>query len=264
MRFRPASNRSFRARELAIDSSHRGRGPGRVARSPSSTSARTRGGWSSTCSSPGDWWKLTDEIFETVRIGAGLAQTGRLSDAGDGTRPRDARGVRALLRAPTGSVADDVHAVATSAIRDATNGERFLKAARAASGLNIEVISDEEEARFGYVAAINSSTMTDGVVLETGGGSMQLIEVADRRAESLRSFPLGAVRVTEEFLPGSGPAKKKDLQRVRAHVRNALSGYHSLAGAAAAASSAWEARCATSPPPRSGWPVSPTSACRGS
>jgi exopolyphosphatase/guanosine-5'-triphosphate,3'-diphosphate pyrophosphatase len=127
--------------------------------------------------------------------------------------------------------ADDVHAVATSAIRDATNGARFLKAARAASGLNIEVISDEEEARFGYVAALNSSTMTDGLVLETGGGSIQLIEVAHRRSESLRSFPLGAVRVTEEFLPGSGPAKKKDLQRVRTHVRSTLAGYPPRAGA---------------------------------
>ncbi len=177
---------------------------------------------------PGDWWKLTDEIFETVRIGAGLAQTGRLSDAGQG-RGLETLAVFASFCHAHGLAPDEVHAVATSAIRDATNGERFLTAARAASGLNIEVISDEEEARFGYVAAINSSTMTDGMVLETGGGSIQLIEVRDRRAESLRSFPLGAVRVTEEFLPGSGPAKKKDLQRVRAHVRDALSGYGGLA-----------------------------------
>ncbi len=177
---------------------------------------------------PGDWWKLTDEIFETVRIGAGLAQTGRLSSAAIG------RGIETLavfehFCAAHGLGPDAVHAVATSAIRDASNGERFLRAARAASGLNIEVISGEEEARFGYVAAINSSTMTDGFVLETGGGSIQLIEVADRRVESMQSFPLGAVRVTEEFLPGSGPARKKDLQRVRAHVRDALSGYKALA-----------------------------------
>src|SRR5581483_10969201 len=84
---------------------------------------------------------------------------------------------------------------------------------------------------FGYVAAINSSTLTDGVVLETGGGSIQLIEVADRRAESMRSCPLGAVRVTEQFLPGSGPARKKDLQRVRTHVRDTLSDYPGLARA---------------------------------
>jgi exopolyphosphatase/guanosine-5'-triphosphate,3'-diphosphate pyrophosphatase len=173
---------------------------------------------------PEDWWKLTDEIFETVRIGAGLAQTGRLSDAGMG-RGLETLAVFARFCESHGLGADDVHAVATSAIRDATNGARFLNAARAASGLNIEVISDEEEARFGYVAALNSSTMSDGLVLETGGGSIQLIEVAKRRSESLRSFPLGAVRVTEEFLPGSGPAKKKDLQRVRTHVRNTLAGY---------------------------------------
>jgi exopolyphosphatase/guanosine-5'-triphosphate,3'-diphosphate pyrophosphatase len=179
---------------------------------------------------PGDWWKLTDEIFETVRIGAGLAQTGRLSDAGMG-RGLETLAVFARFCEAHGLGADDVHAVATSAIRDATNGARFLKAARAASGLNIEIISDEEEARFGYVAALNSSTMTDGIVLETGGGSIQLIEVAHRRSESLRSFPLGAVRVTEEFLPGAGPAKKKDLQRVRAHVRSALSDYPALAHA---------------------------------
>jgi exopolyphosphatase/guanosine-5'-triphosphate,3'-diphosphate pyrophosphatase len=179
---------------------------------------------------PGDWWKLTDEIYETVRIGAGLAKTGRLSDAGMG-RGLETLAVFERFCAAHGLGPDAVHAVATSAIRDAANGELFLKAARAASGLNIEVISDEEEARFGYVAAINSSTMTDGMVLETGGGSIQLIEVADRHAVSLRSFPLGAVRVTEQFLPGTGPAKKRDLQRVRAHVRELLADEPGLAGA---------------------------------
>ena len=209
------------------------------------------------------WWKLTDEIFETVRISAGLAQTGRLSDAGMG-RGLETLAVFERFCAAHGLGPDAVHAVATSAIRDATNGARFLKAARAASGLNIEVISDEEEARFGYVAAINSSTMTDGIVLETGGGSIQLIEVADRRAESLRSFPLGAVRVTEEFLPGSGPAKKKDLQRVRAHVRERAVRSILRSPTPAIGSWGWEAQCETSPPRPSAWPISPTSACRAS
>jgi exopolyphosphatase / guanosine-5'-triphosphate,3'-diphosphate pyrophosphatase len=179
---------------------------------------------------PGDWWKLTDEIYETVRIGAGLAETGRLSDAGMG-RGLETLAVFERFCAAHGLGPDAVHAVATSAIRDAANGAMFLKAARAASGLNIEVISDEDEARFGYVAAINSSTMTDGIVLETGGGSIQLIEVADRRPQSLQSFPLGAVRLTEQFLPGSGPARKRDLQKLRAHVGETLAGLPTLAGA---------------------------------
>jgi exopolyphosphatase/guanosine-5'-triphosphate,3'-diphosphate pyrophosphatase len=177
--------------------------------------------------SPGDWWKLTDEIYETVRIGAGLAESGRLSEEAM-ERGLETLAVFEHFCEAHGLDPDDVHAVATSAIRDAENGEYFLSAARAATGLRIEIISDEDEARFGYVAAINSSTLTDGIVLEIGGGSIQLIEVANRRAETLQSFPLGAVRLTEQFLPGSGPAKKKDLQRLRAHVRGALAAFPSL------------------------------------
>ena len=176
------------------------------------------------------WWKLTDEIFETVRIGAGLAETGRLSPEAMG-RGLETLAVFGRFCAAHGLGPDDVHAVATSAIRDASNGEYFLTAARAASELPIEIISDEDEARFGYVAAVNTSTLTDGLVLEIGGGSIQLIEVADRRAKTLRSFPLGAVRLTEQFLPGSGPARKRDLQRLRAHVRATLSDFPALAAA---------------------------------
>jgi exopolyphosphatase / guanosine-5'-triphosphate,3'-diphosphate pyrophosphatase len=173
------------------------------------------------------WWKLTDEIFETVRIGAGLAETGRLSPEAMG-RGLETLAIFERFCAAHGLGPDDVHAVATSAIRDASNGEYFLTAARAASKLPIEIISDEDEARFGYVAAVNTSTLTDGIVLEIGGGSIQLIEVAERRPKQLRSFPLGAVRLTEQFLPGSGPAKKKDLQRLRTHVRRTLSGFSAL------------------------------------
>jgi exopolyphosphatase / guanosine-5'-triphosphate,3'-diphosphate pyrophosphatase len=172
---------------------------------------------------PRTWWKRTDEIFETVRIGAGLGATGRLSD--------DAieRGLETLAVFQRFCVANrigdqDVHVVATSAIRDADNGAEFVRAAQDATGLQIEVLSSEAEARLGYVAAVNTSTMTDGAVLELGGGSMQLIRVAARHAHELCSFQLGAVRLTERFLPGAGPAKKKELQRVRAHVRESLAG----------------------------------------
>jgi exopolyphosphatase / guanosine-5'-triphosphate,3'-diphosphate pyrophosphatase len=173
------------------------------------------------------WFKLTDEIYETVRIGAGLAESGRLGEEAM-ERGLETLGVFKHFCDAHGLDAGDVHVVATSAIRDAENGESFLAAARAATGLKIEIISDEAEARFGYVAAVNTSTLTDGTVLEIGGGSIQLIEVAGRQPRSLRSFPLGAVRLTEQFLPGNGPAKKKDLQRLRAHVRAVLSQVPSL------------------------------------
>jgi exopolyphosphatase / guanosine-5'-triphosphate,3'-diphosphate pyrophosphatase len=173
--------------------------------------------------SKGAWWKRTDELFETVRIGAGMAASGRLSEEAI------ARGLETLtvfehFCHANGLEADDVHMIATSAIRDASNRDEFVARGEAATGLRIEVLSDEDEARYGYVAAINTSTLTDGVVLELGGGSMQLITVSARQAREMASFPLGAVRLTEQFLPGSGPAKKKDLQGVRTHVRRTLAG----------------------------------------
>ncbi len=178
----------------------------------------------------GPWWKRTDELYETVRIGAGLGATGRLS------KEAISRGLETLTvferfcRA-NGLEPGEVHAVATSAIRDASNRADFVRRAQRRTGLRIEVLSEDDEACFGYVAAVNTSTMTDGVVLEIGGGSLQLIRVADRLAHERVSFPLGAVLLTEELLPGSGPAKKKELERVRERVRQTLAELGWLPGA---------------------------------
>ncbi|HEY5906660.1 MAG TPA: exopolyphosphatase, partial [Vicinamibacteria bacterium] len=94
-------------------------------------------------------------------------------------------------------------AVATSAIRDATNRDEFLRRA----DLDVQVLTTEEEAFYGYLAAVNSTTLTDGVALDLGGGSMQLTRVESRAAIDGRSWPLGAVRMTERFMPEGGKAK---------------------------------------------------------
>jgi exopolyphosphatase/guanosine-5'-triphosphate,3'-diphosphate pyrophosphatase len=170
---------------------------------------------------PGAWWKRTDELYETVRIGAGLGASGRLSEEAM-RRGLETLSVFERFCRANGLAPEDVHPIATSAIRDASNRDQFLSDAHELTGLRIEVLSAEDEARYGYVAAVNTSTLTDGVVVELGGGSIQLVEVADRRARELTSFRLGAVRLTEEFLSGPGPPKKKELQRVRDHVRESL------------------------------------------
>ena len=94
-----------------------------LVRSPLSTSAPTRGAWWCSRYEPGSWWKRTDELYETVRIGAGLAASGKLSDEAIG-RGLETLGVFARFCRANHLDAEDVHVVATSAIRDATNGER--------------------------------------------------------------------------------------------------------------------------------------------
>jgi exopolyphosphatase/guanosine-5'-triphosphate,3'-diphosphate pyrophosphatase len=167
------------------------------------------------------WWKRTDEIYEAVRIGEGLAATGELGEAGM-ARAQATMEVFAHFCAASGLGPDEIDAVATSAIRDATNAREFLDSAEAASGLRVRVLSKEEEARYGYLAAVNSTTLSDGVMLDIGGGSMQLVHVERRLARELDSWPLGAVRMTERFLADDKPAKPKQLRELRAFVAGAL------------------------------------------
>ncbi len=167
------------------------------------------------------WWRRTDEIYEAVRIGEGASAAGRLGEVpmqrALHTLELFAHFARAARLGP-----DAVRIAATSAIRDASNQAEFLARARAVAGLDIRVLSAEEEARYGYLAAVNSSTLSDGGVLDLGGGSLQLVRVRGRRAVRLSSWPLGAVRMTERFLPGRGKASGKALKTLRAHVAREL------------------------------------------
>jgi exopolyphosphatase/guanosine-5'-triphosphate,3'-diphosphate pyrophosphatase len=165
--------------------------------------------------STADWWKRTDEIHEPVRVGEGLDATGELQPE-PMERALETLELYAHFCRATG--VEHVRPVATSAIRDAGNQAEFLRAAHARSGLSVEVLPGEEEARYGYLAAVNSTTLSDGVVLDLGGGSMQLTRVAGRDEAQARSWPLGAVRMTERFFPNGGKAKGKQVRALRAHV----------------------------------------------
>ncbi len=167
------------------------------------------------------WWKRVDEIYEPVRIGEGLSASGRLGDAPI-ERALATLDVFGHFCQASGLHGEEIDAVATSAIRDAENAEDFLALARARSGLPIRVLSKEAEARYGYLAAINSTTLSDGVVMDLGGGSLQLVQVREREALDAGSWRLGAVRMTERFMPGAGPAKRKQLEELRAHVAGEL------------------------------------------
>jgi exopolyphosphatase/guanosine-5'-triphosphate,3'-diphosphate pyrophosphatase len=71
------------------------------------------------------------------------------------------------------------------------------------------------------LAAVNSSTLGDGITLDLGGGSLQLVQVVDRTPRAARSWRLGAVVMTERFLPDKR-VKPKQLKALRAHVRAEL------------------------------------------
>jgi len=118
-----------------------------------------------------------------------------------------------------------VVAIATSAVRDARNRERLLDPLRRNEGIEVQVLSAHDEARFGVVAALESLPFTDGVVADLGGSSLQLSRVRRRHVTSTTSLPLGAVRTTRRFLRQDPPTPRelRELRdEIRAQLREAL------------------------------------------
>lgn len=175
---------------------------------------------------PGGSFQLVDEIRHAVRLSGGAGPGGLHPDALE-RAAHTARLYRAFCEA---SEVDGVIAVTTSAVRDAANRDAALAALSADGGLEIRVLSEQEEAWFGYLGAVNSTTLTDGHVLDLGGGSVQVSEVSARALGRVVSRPLGAVRMTERFLPVSRPGRA-DIRALRRHIGRELDDIDWLADA---------------------------------
>ena len=164
------------------------------------------------------WWSLVDEIREAVRVGAGMGEERLLKPDRIDRALHTAAVFDAFCRS---SGIDRVDAVATSAIRDARNGDELLDAIRERTALDPRIISGREEARYGFLAIVNSTTIEDGFGLEMGGGSIQTVRVAGRALGEAESLDLGSVGVSEQFLPGE-KATTRGMKALRRHVSGEL------------------------------------------
>lgn len=169
--------------------------------------------------SPDGTIRVVDEMKAAPRLGAGLAELGRLDDG------HMAEAVEALTRMGTLARqlgAKRIEAVATSAVRDAANGASFLARVRRECGLKVRLLDGEEEARLAFRSALAHFELGVGrsVVMDIGGGSLELALAAEGLVERLLTFPFGAIRMTEKFLAGgNGP---KGVKKLRKHVRQAI------------------------------------------
>jgi len=168
------------------------------------------------------WWRRTDEIYEPVRIGEGLASSVELGER-PVARALATLDVFAHFCRASGLDEQHVDAVATSAIREAGNAEAFLVPARERFQGAIRVLSREQEAYYAYLAAVNSTTLEQGCALDLGGGSLQLLRVEDRLPRQCGSWRVGTVLMSERYLPANGPPKRKQLDELRRHISQELS-----------------------------------------
>jgi exopolyphosphatase/guanosine-5'-triphosphate,3'-diphosphate pyrophosphatase len=150
----------------------------------------------------------------------------RLAGGRPGTLPRKGvkailRGVRRFLRQVRTGGQLRVVAVATAAVRDAENSQRLLGPLWRKEGVAVEILSARQEARLGAVAALRSLPITDGAIVDLGGGSLQITRVRRGEIVSTVGVPLGSVRVTRQFLKHDPPTSK-ELRQLRRAIREHL------------------------------------------
>jgi exopolyphosphatase/guanosine-5'-triphosphate,3'-diphosphate pyrophosphatase len=184
-------------------------------------------------------FEVVEREREVVQIGRGSFVNGRL---GARAIQRTVSALSRFVRLARRSAVDRIVCTATAAVREASNGGDFLAAAREAAGVTPRVIPAEEEGRFVYLAVKSALQLDDSpsLIVDIGGGSVQLVVGRRDRLLLAASAPLGALRLTEQLAVSESPAGR-ELNRLRRHIdrtaREALGAVKELAPARAYGSS---------------------------
>jgi exopolyphosphatase/guanosine-5'-triphosphate,3'-diphosphate pyrophosphatase len=112
---------------------------------------------------------------------------------------------------------------ATSALREAGNGEEIINSINKDFKIDLQVLSGEEEAKLTFLAARRWFGWSSGrlLVIDIGGGSLEMAVGVDESPEIATSLPLGAARLTKDFLRGD-PYTDKSIRALRDHIENKL------------------------------------------
>jgi len=164
--------------------------------------------------------KPLHEDREVTRLGASVFDTGLVSpDA----MALTLKALKRFQKAVQEHGVDQIRVVATSAMRDARNAQAFVTWAKVETGWNIEIISGLEEARLIHRGVMAQEPGASGLVLllDLGGGSCEITLSEDKRIRETVSLPLGAVRLTQEFIP-TDPATEDGLARMNKFIAREL------------------------------------------
>ena len=157
---------------------------------------------------------------EVLRLMRFLQPDGSISDAGV---EHLVNAVGAMAKGAKKAHVDQLVGMCTSAVREATNGEAVLAQLEKAAGVPIRVLSGSEEADLTFLAARRWHGWAAGrlLVLDIGGGSFEVAMGIDEKPEFSASVPLGAGRLTVDFLHHDPPSKDQ-IAELRAYIKEQL------------------------------------------
>ncbi|MFD8169687.1 Ppx/GppA family phosphatase [Streptomyces cellulosae] len=131
--------------------------------------------------------------------------------------------VHEALQAAEDKGVEELLPFATSAVRDARNADDVLARVREETGVELQVLSGEEEAKLTFLAARRWFGWSSGklLVIDIGGGSLEIAYGMDEEPDAAVSLPLGAGRLTAGWLPGD-PPEAEEVRALRRHVRTEI------------------------------------------
>ncbi len=165
-------------------------------------------------------YRLLDEDREMTRLGRGLYSSGHL---GEGPMEQSLQALGKMKAIADGFGVAELRAIATSAVREASNGRDFVREAWRRHRLRIEVVPAEEEARLAFRSVTRHYDLDDRLtaIVDIGGGSAEVVLAAGGLVEQVVSLPLGAVRLTERF-GKSDPLRPKHWKALRRAIDQAI------------------------------------------
>lgn len=162
-------------------------------------------------------YRLEDQVREVVRLRYGMNEQGLSTLAFE----RGFSTLRLFKNFCDSTQVNKIIAFATSAVRDAANGPLFVQQVREEIGLELQVLTGEQEAYYDTLGALNEVPIQKGVVLDIGGGSIQLSEVRKRAFHRGVSLTLGTLALTERFVR-QDPITKDEYAAVQEEIERQL------------------------------------------
>src|SRR6185312_2443685 len=159
---------------------------------------------------------IVEDARVPLRLASDLQSDGALSES---AMERAVDALHEFHAIAVGAGAERTIVVGTAAMRDATNSDELRR--RIQREVGVEIIDGLAEARFSFLGAIHGLPVWNGYVLDIGGGSLELTHFRDRRGVASGMLPLGALRLSQEFLL-SDPPTAKEIRHLKQFIVSRL------------------------------------------
>ena len=163
-------------------------------------------------------YRLIYQEKESVRLSENMWGTHELTKE---AMERSLRALKGFVHMADAMEANTIKAVATAAVRLAKNGDAFIKSVKERTGLDLECIAGEEEARLGFLGVINTIGLKDFIIFDLGGASTEITLVRNRHITKSVSLPIGALTLTGTYQKGD-EYTPKELDKLTKVVKKTI------------------------------------------